>query len=236
MDRPKVGHTGVFCTNLIEWASSEPHLLATVGFFYSRNRVLGAAASVMLNRQSPSFVSREDTKRLAAALKQFNTTLKAGEASVLEWTNTPYGVYPLKFECRVYDSLFEQLDYYEKAGGYRAGHVPALRIKHTVTITSIGESAPVTFPPMLSTPTWMVDNRFRDNRRQVQRIEYGPLTNWILDPRDVMARAAGHFPVMTIKMSAEQQVPWLRWPLIILLIALVAFPLLALRLRKGAKK
>jgi hypothetical protein len=132
---------------------------------------------------------------LAAVLRNCTNLVKAGEASVLDWTNSQHGKFPLKFECVVYDSLAEQLFDPElrKFRVEQAARVPTLRIKYHGKVTSIADVASFEHPPPLRTPTWVADNRFRNAQGRVQRVEYGPVEGWIMDPSQVAKRAMGHF-------------------------------------------
>lgn len=235
---PRSDPQAYFCSNSISWSDAQPWLVATVAFFYSCDRVWTALDTVVINKQTEPFVSIEEARMLGNVLRRCTNVVKAGEASVLDWTNSLYGRFPLKFECVVYDSLAGQL-YDRKLKKFRpeyAGRVPTVRIKYHGTVTSVEEVPSVACPPNLQGPTWVADNRFRDASSKVQRLEYGPVDNWITNMSRVKTRSSPHFRIDTIRMATAHAPPWARWVMWVLLFVALGFPLLLMRLRKGTEK
>lgn len=226
-----------FCTNSVRWANEEPFIVESAVFFYSSDKVLDSLSSPLLNLQSRPFVSQEDIKALATTLNMSATAAKAGEMSVLEWTNTAYGRYPLRFQCVVYDSPWDRLYSRERNAVEGSGNsgTPRVRIKYHGSITSVVETEQVACPTPLVKQTWVADNRFRDVSRRVERVEYGPVTNWIIDMRDVRAKAGAQLTLHVIPMPRESAEPWVRWALLTLLCITLLFPFLVMRLKKGTK-
>jgi hypothetical protein len=234
---PRSDPQAYFCSNVIGWAEAQPKLLATVAFYYSKENIQTAFDSPVLNKQAAPLVSSDDARMLVAVLKDCTNVVKAGHASVLDWTNSSHGRYPLRFECVVFDSLAEQL-YDRNSKSFRAdyaGRAPTVRIRYYGTVKSIEEVADVAFPPVLYRPTWVADNRLGDARSKVQRLEYGPVETWISDPSRIETEAGPDFKVVTIKMAPEQAPSWMRWVLALMFLVALGFPLLLMRLRKGKK-
>ena len=175
---PRGDAQAFFCRQEIAWSEAEPRLPASVTFFFEPNRVAAALKSPILLQLSGAPIPPQDLHWL---LEGMQNNIKAGECLVTAWTNTPYGVFPLQFEVKVYNALVD----------YKMNHNNVMRIHYMGCVRTIHLADKITYLPSLQgSPIWTTDYRFRDPSKQVAFVRYGPQNYWTTNKNDVNLKRA----------------------------------------------
>ena len=101
---PRRDAQAFFCRQEIAWSEAQPHLPASVAFFFDKTRVAAALNAPILLPPAGAPMNPSDIQWL---LQDMQDNIKAGECLVTAWTNAPCGMFPERFEVRVYNALVD---------------------------------------------------------------------------------------------------------------------------------